>query len=165
MDGDHAERTALRPTALAHARAVGRDLRAAEQRLAGDVGGDVVVAGGEGARLVEPGLAGDVVPTHRIAVGPPVGEHGAVERAQPQIEVDRVGAEDDAQPLGRVGHALIGRIGGAIDHGGVGRPPAHVAGPLIEVAVDQLDGVERKVDQPLALRLLGHLLDRRSAAR
>ena len=48
----------------------------------------------------------------------------------------------------------------AIDDGGVGRPPAHVAGALIEVAVDQLDGVQRQIDHALAARAVGHLRDR-----
>jgi hypothetical protein len=49
---------------------------------------------------------------------------------------------------------------GAVDDGGIGGPPAYVAGSLIEVAVDQFDGIEREVDHALAARPLGHPLDR-----
>ncbi len=42
---------------------------------------------------------------------------------------------------------------GGVDHGGVGRPPADIAGAFVQVAVDQLDGVERQVDQARALGL------------
>lgn len=59
-----------------------------------------------------------------------------------------------------MGHGRgVGR-GRAIDQRGIGRPPAHVAGPFIEVAVDQLDGVEREVDHALAARALAHAVDR-----
>jgi hypothetical protein len=42
------------------------------------------------------------------------------------------------------------------DDRAIGRPPAHVAGALIEIAVDDIDRVQRQIDQPRALRLLGH---------
>ncbi len=52
------------------------------------------------------------------------------------------------------------RRGSAVDHGRVGCPPAHVAGAFIEIAVDQLDGVERQIDHALAARALAHPLNR-----
>jgi hypothetical protein len=50
--------------------------------------------------------------------------------------------------------------GGAVDDGGIGGPPEHVAGTFIEIAVDQFDGIERQVDHPFAPRPLGHALHR-----
>ncbi len=49
------------------------------------------------------------------------------------------------------------RLERRLDQGAVGRPPAHVAGPLIQVAVDQFDGIERQVGQARALALRGHV--------
>ncbi len=89
-----------------------------------------------------------------------VGAHIAVEIAQPEIEIDGIGAEDHGQSFRDMGDGGSLRRRCAIDDGGIGRPPAHVAGALIEIAVDQLDGVQRQIDHALAARAVGHLRDR-----
>jgi hypothetical protein len=55
-----------------------------------------------------------------------------------------------------MGAGLVGGIGRTVDDRAVGRPPAHVAGTLIKIAVDDLDRVERKIDQPSADRGVRH---------
>ncbi len=83
-------------------------------------------------------------------------QHAAVGAADPEIEIDGIGGEDDAETmLGMGEHGILRSLGGG-DDGGVGRPPAHVAGALVEIAVDDLDGVAREIDQPLAARLGDH---------
>lgn len=105
-------------------------------------------------------LVADLRGDDAVAIRPAVGDDAPLEIAQPQIEVDRIGGEDHAQPLAGVVDGGSGRRRGAVHHGGVGRPPAHVAGPLIEIAVGDLDGIEREIDQALRARLLGDLLGR-----
>ncbi len=51
---------------------------------------------------------------------------------------------------------LTRRHPGRCDHGGIGRPPAHVAGPFVKIAIDQFDCVEREIDQARALGFFGH---------
>ena len=127
---------------------VGRDLGVVERVAQADVGDGVVVAGRQRRGARKPRFARDVEALDGVALGAAVGDDAPVQIAQPQIEIDGVGAEDHAEPLRRVGAVRVGRVRRAVDDRAVGRPPAHVAGSLIEIAVDDLDGVEREVDQP-----------------
>ena len=103
MDREHADRRAVGLAAGAHAGAIGRDLRIAEQRLVLDVAGDIVVAGAQSLRLAKPFGVGDVLADRAKPVGAAVGDDVAVEVAEPEIEIDGVGAEDHAQALRCVG--------------------------------------------------------------
>src|SRR5690606_27123273 len=99
----------------------------------GDVEGDEVLAGGGGEAALEPRLAGDVEAEHAaVAVGAAVGDDGAVDGRDPEVEVHGVGVEDHPEATaGVVGAAGAGAGVGAgadVDHGGVGGPPPHVAG-------------------------------------
>jgi hypothetical protein len=79
-----------------------------------------------------------------------------MEVAEPEVEIDGVGAEDHRQALRGMGDcSRLGR-GRAIDHRRIGRPPAHVAGSLIEIAVDQLDRVQGQIHHALAAQAVGH---------
>ena len=160
MDRQHAERLAVGVAAFAHAGAIGCDLGIAEQRLALDVAGDIIVAGFQLERVGKPGHRGDVRPFDAVAVRPGAGQHIAVEVTQPQIEIHGIGAQDHGKALRDVGNICGVRVRGAIHHGGIGGPPAHVAGALIEVSIDQFDGVECEIDHAFAARSLGHFLDR-----
>ena len=160
MDRQNAGRGGVRLAAGADAGAIGGDLGIAEQRLAFDVARDIVVARAQSPRIAKPFGRRDVLADDAIAIGAAVGQHVAVEIAEPQIEIDGVGAEDHGQPLRHMGDGRRIRGGRAIDDGGIGGPPAHVAGALIEVAVDQLDGVERQIHHALAARAVAHPRDR-----
>jgi hypothetical protein len=86
-----------------------------------------------------------------VAIRSAVGQHAAVGVDHPQVEVHGVAVEDHPEPLAGVGRA--GRVGFAhgFDHGRIGGPPAHVARALVEVAIDDVDQIERQVGQPLCL--------------
>ncbi len=155
MDREVAEGAPRRLAVLAYRSRVGGGLRAVEAGTTSDIGHRELVAGGKAPRPLEPGLRPNVAVAHVEAVGAPVGDHPTIEAAQPEIEIHRVGGEDDAEPVARMGPSVLGRVGGAIDHGGVGGPPAHVAGALVEVAVDDLDGIEGEIDAALRPRLGG----------
>ena len=160
MDGEDAQRRPLRATALPHARAVGGDLRAAQACLGPHVDRRVGVAAPQGERVPEPGFGLDLrAEDVRIGFGAAMGDHPALKIAQPEIEIDRVGRQDHPEPLAGIGRALRRRIPAAGDQGGVGRPPAHVAAALVEVPVDQLDGVQGEVHAAGRARLAGEPRD------
>ena len=92
-----------------------------------------------------------------VAVGPAGGHHAPFGIADPQVEIDGIGRQDHPKPLRRVPERRFVRRLQAVDHGAVRGPPAHVAGPLEEVSVDQLDGVQRQVDQALAGQVIDDL--------
>ena len=50
----------------------------------------------------------------------------------------------------------VAGVGGGADQSAVGRPPAHVAGALEQVAVDDLNGVQRQVGETLAAKIDQH---------
>ena len=73
--------------------------------------------------------------------------------ADPEVEVDRIGLEDDAQPALSVLRSFRGSFRRAGDDRGVRGPPADVAGAFVEVAIYDVDGIESKVDQALPAHL------------
>src|ERR1700722_7313306 len=160
MHRKDADRLAVRVAAFAYGGDIGRDLRTLEQRAGIDVGDRVLVARRQGAAARIPWLVADLGADDLVAIGPAIGDDVPGEIAQPQIEIDRVRGEDDAQALAGVFDRRRRRRRRAVHYGRIGRPPADIAGALIEVAVGDLDGVERKVDQAVRARLRRHLLGR-----
>jgi hypothetical protein len=160
VDGQHADWFGVRLAAGANAGAIGHDLGIAEQGLAFDVADGIVVAGAQVARRAKPFGRRDILADDVEAVRAAAGHNIAVEIAEPEIKINRVSAENHCEPFRHMRDGGSLRRRRAIDDGGVGRPPAHVAGSLIEVSVDQLDGVERQIHHALAARPIGHLRDR-----
>ena len=103
-------------------------------------------------RSRKPMRARDLRPRHRIAAGAAIGQNPTVEAHKPDIGIDRIGIQDHPKPLSGPAQSLavLALRGG--DQIGIGRPPAHVAGAFIKVAVDQIDRGEGAVHQPRAGR-------------
>src|SRR4029077_13171683 len=99
MDREHADWLAMGLAAVAHAGAIGRDLRVAKQRLALDVAGDIVVARTQLARLLKPLCVRDALAGDLETACTAVGEHLAVEVAEPEIDINGVGRQDHRKPL------------------------------------------------------------------
>ena len=156
MDRKDADRAAVGGAAGAHGGREGRDLGIVEQRLARDVLGMEVVAARQRARRAEPGSFGDRMSRDREAIAAAAGDDPAVHVDEPEIEIDGVGLQDDGEAAGGMVAAPGRGFGGGVDDGAVGRPPADIAAALIEVAVDELDGIQGEIDHAGAVRRLGH---------
>ena len=131
--------------------------RVTEQGLARNIGDREIVAGGKVSCLAEPAFLRDVAAAHaRITIGPAIGDDVALQVTEPKIEIDGIGAENDAEPLARMRARCFIQRGNAVHHGAVGRPPAHVARAFVEIAIDNLDRVKRKIHEAGALRLARH---------
>jgi hypothetical protein len=96
------------------------------------------------------------------------GDDAAARVGQHQVEIDRIEAVDGGQPLAGLAQGIF--IAGAErrPERGIGRPPAHVGGALVEVANDELDQGLREVGKPRPLhdplQLLRHRAAQRNAA-
>ncbi|GJD70131.1 hypothetical protein MMMDOFMJ_3073 [Methylobacterium gnaphalii] len=159
MDREKGERPAMDFAALAHGGEIGCDLSIREDGMAHDLGRLEILAGAQSLGEGEPGLTRRVVTAHIKALGTTIGDDAPVEFAKPEVEINGVGGQDDPEPAAGMGAVGLGRVRRAVHHGGIGGPPAHVACPLIEVAVDDLDGVEREIDAAVGARLFGQSRD------
>ena len=102
---------------------------------------------------------GDILANNRVGIRTPVGDDVPLQITKPEIQINGIGVEDDAEtPTGIINRGG-GRILCRIDHSRIGCPPAHITSSLEQVAVDQLDCIEGQIDKALALGLIRHDLD------
>lgn len=81
-------------------------------------------------------------------VGASIGDDGAVHVGNHDVEINGVSLEDHAETLAGVVRGSGAGVFERIDDGGVGGPPADVAGAFVEVAVNQVDIDAGKVAEP-----------------
>ena len=154
MHAQDAEHLAPALAARADGGGVGGDRRVVQRADPLDIAGHELIPAGRAQALPEPGRvrhrqADDV----RIPAGAPIGDHASARIADPEVEIDRVGVQDHAQSLAGVaarGDAIVGQAG---HDGRVRGPPPHVAGALVEISVDDLDGVQGEIRQALTAQM------------
>ena len=59
--------------------------------------------------------------------------------------IDRVRVQDNAQPFCCVSQPIGCGIGQRVKQAGVSCPPSHIAGSLVQIAIDQVDVYQCKV--------------------
>ncbi|CAM3515184.1 hypothetical protein BUGL105410_36595 [Burkholderia gladioli] len=148
-DHQRPEHLPVRLAALADRGGIGRHLGIPQLRQGLHVERHVIGPAAGGQCRLEPLRPAHLLPDHRIRLAAPASDHRALRVHHPQILVDRITVEDHRQPLARVPAHLLAVVGHAIHHRRIGGPPAHVAGAFIEVAVDDIDHVQREIGTTL----------------
>ena len=82
----------------------------------------------------------------------------------PQIEIDRIGAQNGCEARCGKGAGIRVAIGHHIHHRAVGCPPADIAGAFIEVAVNDFDGIACQIGKAVAPVFERHILPCRADA-